>query len=251
MGIRPDFTAQQVRELKSLGVCDGQVAELRKALVTTRHFLVKQPSNNDTRDVLAKVESSSASLLTKLSSIALAIDSAHDKAGGLIEKSYWQQRPDDGGHTAMLHLIPRLQALNEAARYGLDEIPTAKPERYRSADPAPVERIHNALVYGWSKTCMNDVGLRTTWSGEESEVAAFVEQEGASPRPKYPKRLAPSASDGCGFRRVVGICYAAVGGNPDPERPIKQYVKQLNARRNEAVDEMMKLLHTPPKKSRR
>lgn len=241
MGIRPDFTLERVRELKKLGVCDDQIVELRKALVTVRHFLVKLPSNNDTRDVLVNVEKLSSSLLAKLISIALQIDPEYEKAGSLIEKSYWQQRPDDDGHTAMVHLIPRLRALKEAAHYGLDQIPAAQPIRQRSADPAPVERIHSALIYGWSIACADGPSYGRGTRCEESESAATIQQKDGPQRPKYPKGLEPSVSPGCDFRTVVGICYEAVGGNPDPEQAIKRYLRQRKTSRAESVDAMMKL----------
>ncbi len=241
MEIRPDFSPGQVRELKKRGVCEEQISELRKALLTVRQVLVKQPKNGGTRDVLADVEALSASLLTKLTSIACTIDPEHAKAGALIETSYWKQRPHDKGHTAMIHLIPRLRALQEAAQYGLDQVPAAKPVRQRSADTAPVERIHSALVYGWFLAHSDGPSYGRGPRSEESESAAAIQKQDRPPRPKYPKGLQPSGSPECDFRTVVGICYEVVGGNPDPEQAIRRYAKQRKTLKKESVDATMKL----------
>lgn len=248
MGIRPDFTPDHLRDLKALGVCDEQISELRKALLTVRHALVKPAANAATSALLADVESQSSDLLNKLHALSLGFDAEHNKACGLIETSYWEQRPDDTGPTAMHHLIPRLRALQVAAQYGLDQIPTAQPVRRRSADPAPVERIHSALVYGWSLGRAG--GANYCWGTrcEESASAAAIPQSNAPQPQSYPQRLQPSTSPGCDFRTVVGICYEAVGGNADPERAIRAYVRAFNKRHAASVKATMHALAGPPMK---
>ena len=249
MGIRPDFIPEHVRQLKTLGVCDEQISELRKALLTVRRAFIRQPSNNDTRDILADVEKLTAKLLKKLESIALQIDSPHDKAGSLIDQSYYQQRPDDDGHTAMLHLVPRLRALHTAARYGLDQIPTKESVRHRLADPAPIKRIHTALITGWHQAHSDGPSYRRGMPCEESESAVAIQKQDRRPRPAYPKRLQPSTSAGCAFRKVVGICYVAVNGTADPERAISEYVGEFKKRRDVKVKATLSLLaNRPPKK---
>lgn len=251
MGIRPEFTPEHVRRLKAIGVRDEQISELQKALPTVRHALAKPAANGATSALLADVESKSSDLLNKLHALCLGFDPEHNKACGLIETSYWKQRPDDTGPTAMHHLIPRLRALQLAAQYGLDQIPAAQPVRHRSADPAPIERIHSALVYGWSLTCTNGASDGRETRCEESNPAAAIPKGEPPPRPTYPRALKPSTSPGCGFRTVVGICYEAVGGNPDPESAIKKYIKGLRLSRNASVEATMKLFAIRPKKSRR
>ena len=248
MGIRPDFTPDHLRDLKALGVCDEQISELRKALLTVRHALVKPATNGATGALLAEVESQSSDLLNKLHALSLGFDAEHNKACGLIETSYWGQRPDDTGPTAMHHLIPRLQALQVAAQYGLDQIPTAQPVRRRSADPAPVERIHSALVYGWSLGRAGGPNYRWGTRCEESESAAAIPQSDAPQPQSYPQRLQPSTSPGCDFRTVVGICYEAVGGNPDPEKAIRKYVEKFKKRHAASVKAVMTALAAPPEK---
>ena len=248
MGIRPDFNPDHVRELKALDICDEQISQLRKALPAVRRVFIRQPSNNDTRDILADVEKLTAKLLKKLESIALQIDSPHEKAGSLIDQSYYQQRTDDDGHTATLHLVPRLRALRTAAQNGLDQIPVAKPARSRSADPAPIERIHSALVTGWHQAHSDGPSYSRGMPFEESESAVAIRKQDRRPRPAYPKRLQPSASPGCVFRKVVGICYVAVNGTADPERAISEYVGEFKKRRDVNVKATLSLLARRPTK---
>lgn len=87
MGIRPDFIPEHVRQLKTLGVCDEQISELRKALLTVRRILAKPAANGATSDLLAEVESLSSDLLSKLHALCLGFDPEHNKACGLIEAS--------------------------------------------------------------------------------------------------------------------------------------------------------------------
>ena len=84
MGIRPDFTPDHVRELKALGVCDEQVSELRKALLSVRHVLATPAANGATGELLADVESLASGLLNKLHALHLGFDAEHNKARGLI-----------------------------------------------------------------------------------------------------------------------------------------------------------------------
>ena len=248
MGIRPDFTPDHVRELKALGVCDEQISELRKALLAVRRVFIRQPSNNDTRDILADVEKLTAKLLKKLESIALQIDSQHEKAGFLIDQSYYQQRTGDDGHTATLHLVPRLHALRTAAQNGLDQIPAKKPVRHRLADPAPIERIHTALVTGWHQAHSDGPSYSRGMPFEESESAVAIQKQNRRPPPAFPKRLRPSASAGSVFRDVVGICYRAVDGTADPERAISEYMGVFNKRRAVNVKATLSLLARQPTK---
>lgn len=108
MGIRPDFLVH-VRQLKTLGVCDEQISDLRKALLSVRRILAK-PAANGASELLADVQSLSSDLLSKLHALCLGFDSEHNKACGLIETSYGQQRPNNTGPTSMHHLIPCLRA---------------------------------------------------------------------------------------------------------------------------------------------
>lgn len=247
--IRPDFSPEHLRELKALRLCDEQVSELRKALLTVRHVLATPAANGATSELLADVESLASGLLNKLDALCLGFDPEHNRACGLIETSYWEQRPDDTGHSAMLHLIPRLRALQVAAQYGLRQIPSAQPVRRRSADPAPVGRIHSALVYGWSLARAGGTSYRRGTRREESEPAAAIPQSVAPQPQSYPQRLQPSTSPGCDFRTVVGICYDAVGGNADPERAIRAYVREFNKRHAASVKATMHALAGPPKQS--
>ncbi|MGS1013086.1 hypothetical protein ACVCL0_14225 [Rhodanobacter sp. UC4450_H17] len=233
MSTRPDFTADQVRELKSLGLCDEQVGELRTALSVVRRTLFKPAARNAVKAVLKDVEKRSTELMQVLAAIAVPSDAARGEALGRIEEGYWQgDRMDDDGPTSMHHLIPRLHALAVAARDGVATMPSG-PTRYSSADPRPVNAIDRALLYGWTKAYGPRVG--TTY-GHETLADMVADAKANPPAPPYPAEFDASRSPGCVFSRVVGICYAAVGGNPDPDRAIRNYLEIKRATFREAME---------------
>lgn len=209
MSLLPDFTATQRRELATLGLGPIQVEELRLALVETRRMIRKPAARNDVDSLLGGVLATSDKLARMLQAMGTQIDVSHSQALAMIDSEYWQgERLEDSGPTVAHHLLPRLAALSDAARVAMQGLPETQT-RHRTGDWRPIKRIDDALFSGWSKVY------------------------GLPAAPPYPDDFVPSASPGCAFRRIVGICYAAVGGNPDPERPLKAYVAQANAQYRE------------------
>jgi hypothetical protein len=222
MATRPDFTPAQVRELKSLDLCDEQIGELRKALLEVQRIMREPPAFNDVRALLNKVSGLSADLIDALARIALYPDAAHSAAYGFIEAGYWQgERANDRGPTSVAHLIPRLSALNKAALAGLEELP-AKPARHRTADPRPIERIASALSYGWSKA--------------QGSIVESMDAKPTASRHRLPKKFRPSRSPGCAFLRIASICYAAVGGEVEPDAAIRSHLQAEKAERKDLIE---------------
>lgn len=221
MSIRPDFTPDQLRHLKSFGLCDVQIVELRTALIEVRRVLLKPAARNDIRKVLKDVEKFSRRLTDTLGAIAAPSNAACAEALGLIEEGYWQgDRLFDDGATSMHHLLPRLEALAKAARAGITALPNM-PVRHASADPRPVKRINIALRHGWTKA--HGSWVRST-RDPESFDSAFAEAK-ANPSPKpYPDDFLPSRATDSKFSQIVGICYEAVGGIPEQDRAIRNYL---------------------------
>jgi hypothetical protein len=222
VSIRPDFTPDQVRELKSLDVCDEQISELRMALLEVQRIMRKPAKVNKVRRLLGEVSDLSTGLIDVLASIALHSDAAHCAAHGFIEAGYWQgERANDRGPTSMHHLIPRLSALNKAALAGLEELPES-PARHRTADPKPIERIAVALSYGWSKA-----------------QGSLVESMDAKPKAsnhRLPRKFRPSRSPGCAFLRIAGVCYAAVGGDVEPDAAIRHHLLVERVERKNLIE---------------
>jgi hypothetical protein len=232
MSIRPDFTPDQVRELKSLGLCDEQVGELRTALIEVRRGLFKRAARNDVKVVLNDVEKLSTELMHLLGAIAAPPDAARAEALARIEEGYWQgERIHDDGPTSMHHLIPRLHALAAAARAGVVALPSV-PTRHNSADPRPIRWIESALLDGWIKVHGPHVG---TTHGPETLADMVADAKANPPAPPYPAEFSASRSPGSVFSRVAGICYVAVGGNPDPDRAIRNYLEIERATFHEAL----------------
>jgi len=59
---------------------------------------------------------------------------------------------------------------------------------------------------------------------DPESVADFDAGIKANP-PPYPVELLPSRDPDSKFAEIVGICYEAAGGNPDPDRAIRNYLE--------------------------
>jgi len=225
MGIWPEFSESQMNELRGLGVVDGQLRELRKALLTVRSVILRRPANAEVREILGTTAKLSASLAKCLSGSPSRVN-ASITAASLIAQEYWcNPRVDHPGPTVAHHLVPLLEALADAAKVGIRALPI-KPIRHKSADPRAVEEIANALVYGWPKA----IAVEWTSLGEIRNPSA--RQLKIDP---FPKKFRPNWSPSSAFAKIVGICFAAVGGNEDPERAIKGYMSMRRKRREAAL----------------
>jgi len=230
----PDFSAADRRRLAELGVVDAQVTELRLALSTVRMFADPKSyaPRSDIAGVLSDVEGLAEGLVTKLSALVTQPSAAHSAAHVLIEEGYWQEdRLDDSGPTSSHHLIPRLQALREAARSARSGLPKGQT-RLRLADPRPIKRIKEALLSGWSKH--HGSRVRSTPNNETFEEA-IASAKMNPPLPPYPKAFSPSKAPNSEFREIAGICYGTVGGNVDPLRAIENYLKRDREVRKETM----------------
>lgn len=218
----PNFTADQRRELRRLGVSDQQVEELRAAALSIKLALYPAAARNDVLALLNRVEATSQELIRALTSLAQGIDSAHATASALVEEQYWSvDRFEDDGPTAAHHLIPRLTALANAAKSGKTTLPS-RPVRHRVGDWRPIKAIKSALLHGWVKA--HGPFAYSVAEGEDvGDMIAHAKRH--PPAEPYPKRFDASSSPNSTFRRIVGICYAMAGArNPDPERAIKAYL---------------------------
>lgn len=207
-GAARGFGAERLQELRGLGVDAHQVAELEIILPDIRTFIRRSATTAGTADLLGEIERLASDLSRKLHALATMSDAEHFKAGSHLERGYWSRRLSDSGPTVAAHMVPRLETIAAVAREARGALPSGKPTRHRIADPAPVRLISESLYRGWLKS---------------------------SPSGAYPRSLQPSSSPGAPFRRIVGICYEAVGGTADPERAIKAFVGQVRKDRAELL----------------
>lgn len=198
---RISFSSHQRRELAALGLTDKMMEYIEvEALTTARRFLKRPPPKNDVRNELRDLEKA----LTKArDGIERLLDATHavphlKAAQALL--SAGQGRHAMGG----LRLNETSKSLAVAIKVVADGIQGMPPGplRHRSADPYPVELIHDALQTG-------------------------VIAERHEPDPEF---MRPSASPTSPFRRMIGICYEAIDAvHADPERAIKAYLKRWTA----------------------
>lgn len=217
----PEFSDSDRRRLSALGVVDAQVAHLRHACVHVWLHTRKPAARNDVAELLDDVSELADKLLNKLAAIGSRVSAAHASAHTLIELEYWKVRPDDSGPTSFHCLAPRIEALRDAARQGKQELPSS-PSRHRSASPYPVGKIAEALQTGWREAYGSSAHSVRYEGGREVYPKERMGK-------RYPRALIPSAADGSAFRAIVGICYEAMGGNPDPVAAIKNYLKAERA----------------------
>lgn len=225
----PEFSQQHRKKLRELGVVEAQIEQLRYARMMVRLAVSPPAARNDVAALLDDVADLTDKLLRKTGAISTQSSPAHAAAHGLIEQGYWQARPDDSGGQSSHCLAPRLEALRDAARAGKRELAPV-PSRRRTADPQPIGRIAEALLFGWSKQHGSNGFSVHLVDGKE------VRTYGDGPQRKpYPAAFRPSAADSSAFRAIVGICYEAEGGNSDPVAAIKAYLRKQRQLRNDAL----------------
>lgn len=206
----PDFTDDQRRELKRLGVCDEQITGLRYALGHIRQSLRRPSANNAVAAHLAEIERLAIELSRKLR-VGIV-----PEAAGMIEEGYWAQHPMDDGHNVAAHLCPRLDTLTAVANAAIEALPKGKPVRSRVGSPRPIRLIDDALRNGWVK---RHGPVAMSWTDPEP----------------FPAEHCPSVSEGSAYREIVGICYAAAGYKRFPKRALEAHVKACNLDRKELL----------------
>lgn len=198
---RVPFSQHQRQELLALGLGSKVLEYIEiEALPTARVFLKKPPRKNDVRNELRDLQ---LALTKAQDAIERLLDATpalpHLKAAQAVLTA-GQGRHVMGG----IRLNETSKSLTVSIKLiadGLEQMPPG-PLRHRSADPYPVELIHDALQAG-SIAESGDPDAHGVW---------------------------PSASPTSAFRRLVGVCYEAIDAQfADPERAVKAYVKKWSA----------------------
>lgn len=198
---RVPFNPHQRRELAALGLTDKMMEHIEiGALTTAREMLKRPPRNEDVRGELLQLQK-------KLTEARDAIERMFEAPKEFAPLRYARSMLTAGqgrhvmGGIRLNESSKSLAAAIEVVEAGIAKVP-AKPLRHRSADPYPVELIHDALQMG-------------------------VLAERGEPDPDF---MWPSASPTSPFRQMIGICYEAIDApHADPERAIKAYLKKWTA----------------------
>lgn len=240
MSARADFTAVQLRELQRLGCEPEQITELRHAFPRIRLALHRRAARNAVKASLETVAKHADALLKELGKIAMQTDPARAAANLIIEEVYWRHFPDDSGPWSAHHMLPRLRAVADGARSGIEKLP-AKPTRHHTANPLPIRAIDHALISGWSKV---HVHIHHVREDTPSQWAAHAKAH--PPAGPYPRRFIASDAPKSAFREVVGICYEAAGAevDTDPLRAIRAYLKLKREKHVEAMARLEEVLET-------
>lgn len=239
----PDFSEIQRKTLQDLGVCEEQIQELRKALLTVRSAVQPKAARNEVLEQLDAVIDLADALDAKLRALQTTPAISHQSALQRIEQEFWQRAGDLSGpnvHSAISPLLELLAGSARSAKAGLPEVAT----RHSVSDPRPIIRIEEALYSGWLK---RHGPFAESWvqpeGGEKAEVAAMAEAaKRARAAPPYPREFKASVSEGTYFREIVALCYEAVGYPRFPKRALEAFVKRENAQRKELRDAWKELL---------
>jgi len=185
-------------ELLKMGLAPEAIVQIElEGLPPARYYLEREPPRADVRDELQSV-------CDALAAARSAIERLLDATAAVPHLNAARMRISGGGRRhAMggMRLDETSKSLQTAVGVVADALAAlpADPVRHQSADPYPIKLIHRALQFGL--------------------IMAGLE-------PLDP-RLKPSSSPTSPFRRMVGICYEAIGAPAaDPERAIKAYVKR-------------------------
>jgi hypothetical protein len=213
------FEPHQLAELEQLGVVPEAINQLEtEALPLAQEFLERQPAHTDVRDELQAVADALAAarhaverLLNAKRAVPHLIAARSRIAGG--------GRRNMTGGMRLAETSQSLATAIEVVAAALGTVPD-KARRHPSASAMPIKYLHMALQRG------------SIMAGHDPLVPA----------------LKPSSSVTSAFRRVIGICYEAIGEpSTDPERAIKAHVKNWRAQQDYA--ERLRLGQNPPEKS--
>lgn len=204
---KPKFTNRQREHLKQLGLCPAQIDEVERTLALSRALLQSPPTMNSVRDELSAFQVAIDDARKVADKLSNSEKYTQDKIAARKEAQYriqWVASEVSDVIEALSASLAGLETLGKIVKRALDDLP--KKQRRQFADFRPVARIDHALLDGFIK---------------------------AHKPPFPPYILHRSSSPGSTFRKIVGICYEAMGwSNDDPERAIKSYLRVRNKRKD-------------------
>lgn len=192
------FEPHHRAELLRLGLTDAAIGQIEvDALPVVKKWLRVAPRRNDVLNELLDV---SQAMRDARSAIERLLD-ATEAVPHLMEA---RLNLEGGGHRHLLAGLTldkaskSLSAAMDAVVFAIEDM-RPDPVRHRTASANPIKHIYSAIQFSWTFTGLGAL----------------------------PPNLKPSSSPTSAFRRIVGICYEAIGAETsDPERAIKAYVKE-------------------------
>lgn len=192
------FNPDQRAELVRLGLVDLAIKQVEvEGLPAAQFILSREPPRGAVLDELSAVASAVEGARNGIERLLNATDAAPHRVAARSLISGGGRRYAMGG----MRLDETSKALAIAMEVITDAMGRIPPEplRHRQASAFPIKRIYSAVQHGFMM------------AGREPVAPG----------------LKPSASPTSNFRRLIGICYEAIGASTDdPERAIKSYVKE-------------------------
>jgi hypothetical protein len=201
----PAFTADQRKRLLALGLLQSQIDELEAVLPLAAAFIQAPPALADVRDCLVRISGAqkrASKELLRLLDVAPTLPALLEAQYRVLAADSLASNRDPGETVRVANYA--LFAAGAVFQRALDDLPPPPTQRrHRAASAIPIFQLDAAMLRGFIKS----------------------HGETARPMPLYaPKR---SASPGSQYRRIVGICYEAMGQrNTDPERAIKAFIRE-------------------------
>jgi hypothetical protein len=194
----PTFTEEQKEALSRLGLFDQQIKAVELVLPTVQALLRQSPTLTDVREHLGSLRKSLANAAEAISKLAGA-STRHSAE----QEAWWRLQAADFALNRKANADMAGQSIAAARRVverALEDL-SREQRRHRAAHPLPVFQIDRALHNGFVNA---HAGKRFR-----------------------PYLLKPSASPNSVYRRIIAICYEAVGAkNSDPERAVKAFISQ-------------------------
>ena len=206
---KPEFSASQKRQLTAIGLFPQQIAQLEThALPISRVWTKKSPPMSEVRDSIEDVRRAISALKKQIERISKAAPS-----GGLyesklrIEEALWEVDSESLSLEPFEAWQSQVEAMLIVCSKAMDGLQSGKRNTVMTGNYRPIHYIYEALEIGWREK---------------------YDQEGVA----YPAwMMRASSSDESDFRKIVEICYAAIGINTSPERAIKAYLSRNRERR--------------------
>ena len=203
-GGQPIFSPAQRQRLRSLGLIDAQIDELEtNALPLSRAWLRKPPTLQDVRDELQALFDAmerAAAAMSRLLSADKFTPAMREAQARLLMACFEIHHDPHDNHDHVEKAFDALSRAKAVVQYAQESLPKTQ-RRHEAASVLPVKCIDKALLSGFIKG-----------------------HKGCMTLPRY--ELRRSYSPKSKYRRIVGICYEAMGQqvNKGPERAIKAFI---------------------------
>ncbi len=220
--IKPIFSRDQRADLMRMGLCDVEINELEIYLPLCRAWLGRPPKLQDVRDAIESLHSAMKKAHGAMTNLRTATPLMEAKFEALVRL---QLVDEDGEIDRAMQALEIACSVVQRTQKSL----TTKQRRHRTADIAPVRLIDKALLQGFIKRPSTNSTDSKTGQRQSNPVRPYTLRRSYSPKSKY--------------RKIMGICYEAIGQESDPVRAIKAFIawrRRTDKRMRKEIDEKVR-----------